>query len=247
MTDRHRFSIGSCLAAHLPAAFLFALAMLMVVPASGQDRVYQFTGSANVEVDDVAHPSNPVLVRIELQGPAAGVSTGATQCPTAVYAFPTCAPNVVEKSLALTSGTIIVDGVSYAVDISGMTLRRPDNFTIAGEESSFEGADGITAGGDLEYPGLAIHHYDVSASLTDSEFYHYFRGDGADDDDLTADTGFAAETEFDSDDLPAPLTWGTTYSWRAATMWPVPPTGWVPQEIHDKHETDRLVGVSAVE
>ena len=71
-------------------------------------------------------------------------------------------------------------------------------------------------------------------------------GEDKNDDDLTVADGFAAESEFASTDLPTPLAWGTTYSWRVATMWPVPPTGWVPQEIHDKNETDRLVGVSDV-
>lgn len=71
-------------------------------------------------------------------------------------------------------------------------------------------------------------------------------GEDKNDDDLTVADGFAPESEFASSDLPTPLAWGTTYSWRVATMWPVPPTGWVPQEIHDKNETDRLVGVSGV-
>ncbi len=71
-------------------------------------------------------------------------------------------------------------------------------------------------------------------------------GEDKNDDDLLVTDGFAAETFFNSTDLPTPLAWGTTYSWRVETMWPVPPTGWVPQEIHNKNETDRLVGVSDV-
>ena len=69
-------------------------------------------------------------------------------------------------------------------------------------------------------------------------------GEDMNDDDTAAADGYAEESVFDAQDLPTPLVWGTTYSWRVATMWPVPPTGWVPQEIFDKNETDRLVGLS---
>jgi len=71
-------------------------------------------------------------------------------------------------------------------------------------------------------------------------------GDAFNDNDTAVGDGFAAETQFDADDLPSPLVWGTTYSWRVATMWPVPPTGWVPQEIFDRHETDRAVTFSEI-
>jgi hypothetical protein len=71
-------------------------------------------------------------------------------------------------------------------------------------------------------------------------------GEGENDDDTTVADGFADETEFQSSDLPTPLVWGTDYAWRVSTMWPAPPTGWVPQEIFDKNETDRLVNMSAV-
>ena len=71
-------------------------------------------------------------------------------------------------------------------------------------------------------------------------------GDNVNDDDTTVADGFADNTEFESTDLPTPLVWGTNYAWRISTMWPVPPTGWVPQEIFDKNETDRLVSLSDV-
>ncbi|MDA0683610.1 MAG: T9SS type A sorting domain-containing protein [Bacteroidetes bacterium] len=72
-------------------------------------------------------------------------------------------------------------------------------------------------------------------------------GENVNDDDTAAADGFAANSVFATSDLPTPLTWGTTYAWRATTMWPVPPTGWVPQEIFDKNETDRVVAFSGVE
>lgn len=71
-------------------------------------------------------------------------------------------------------------------------------------------------------------------------------GEDENDNDQTVADGFAADSYFESTDLPTPLVWGTDYAWRVTTMWPVPPTGWVPQEIHDKDETDRLVNVSSV-
>ncbi len=71
-------------------------------------------------------------------------------------------------------------------------------------------------------------------------------GDAENDDDTAAADGFADETEFDTDDLGSALLWGTTYSWRASAMWPAPPTGWVPQEIFDLNETDRMVSFSDV-
>jgi len=71
-------------------------------------------------------------------------------------------------------------------------------------------------------------------------------GDAENDNDTSASDGYAGDSSFDTDDLPSALSVGSTYSWRVATMWPVTPTGWVPQEIFDKDETDRLVSVSAV-
>ncbi len=71
-------------------------------------------------------------------------------------------------------------------------------------------------------------------------------GDIENDNDKLPIDGFADNTQFKSSDLRAPLTWGTTYSWRTATMWPVAPTGWVPQEIFDKNETDRMVSISSL-
>jgi len=71
-------------------------------------------------------------------------------------------------------------------------------------------------------------------------------GEGENDNDKTFADGFAPESVFKASDLPTPLVWGTQYAWRVTTMWPAPPTGWVPQEIFDKNETDRLVSVSKV-
>ncbi|MBT6580690.1 MAG: T9SS type A sorting domain-containing protein, partial [Bacteroidetes Order II. Incertae sedis bacterium] len=71
-------------------------------------------------------------------------------------------------------------------------------------------------------------------------------GDIKNDDNTLVADGYAEKTQFKSSNMPTPLTWGTTYSWRATTMWPVPPTGWVPQEIFDLNETDRTVSISSV-
>jgi len=154
---------------------LLAFVMLMALPASGQDIVYQFTGTADVEIDNVLQAGTP-LVRIEVRGSSGSVTTGADQCPVVGY----CAPQVIEKRILLTSGTIIVDGVSYNMDVTNMSLYRPDNLVNAIDESSFEGTDGITDGGlDLEYPGLALHYLITpGVNPSDSEFLHYFRGDG---------------------------------------------------------------------
>ncbi|MEQ9103851.1 MAG: FlgD immunoglobulin-like domain containing protein [Rhodothermales bacterium] len=69
-------------------------------------------------------------------------------------------------------------------------------------------------------------------------------GDIENDDNTNAADGFTEVTMFSSNNLPTPILYGSTYTWRVATMWPVPPTGWVPQEIHDLDETDRMVGLS---
>jgi len=183
MTDCYSSTKGNRLLARVPAAFLvLVVALFFAAPTSAQDIVYQFTGTANVELDNVPVAGTP-LVRIEVRGNSGSVTTGANQCPTAAFAFATCPPDVIEKTIILTSGTIIVDGVSYAMDVTGMTLRRPDNLVNAGDESSFEGVDGISdAGADLEYPGLAIHWRNPATigvfPHDDSEFFHYFRGDG---------------------------------------------------------------------
>jgi len=71
-------------------------------------------------------------------------------------------------------------------------------------------------------------------------------GDLKNDDNVLVTDGFAADPTFDAVNLPSPLLWGSTYTWRTSTMWPVAPTGWVPQEIFDKNETDRMVSVSAL-
>ena len=161
---------------------MLLVALLFAAPASGQDIFYQFTGNAVVELDNVLQNGGaPVLVRIEVAGNSGSETTGANQCPTGIGG--TCPPDVIEKTIILTGGTIIVDGVSYTMDVTGMTLRRPDNLVNAGDEASFEGADGITElGGDLEYPGLALHWRNPATigvfPYDDSEFFHYFRGDG---------------------------------------------------------------------
>jgi len=71
-------------------------------------------------------------------------------------------------------------------------------------------------------------------------------GDANNDNDILPSQGFAANPTFDATNLPSPLLWGSTYTWRTSTMWPAPPTGWVPQEVFDKNETDRMVSVSAL-
>jgi len=71
-------------------------------------------------------------------------------------------------------------------------------------------------------------------------------GDIENDDNTDLVDGYATQTMFAASDLPTPILYGSDYSWRVSSMWPVPPTGWVPQEIFDLNETDRMMSVSTV-
>ncbi len=69
-------------------------------------------------------------------------------------------------------------------------------------------------------------------------------GDAENDDDTALVDGYTPETSFAASDLPLPIVFSSEYAWRVSSMWPIPPTGWVPQEIHDLDETDRMVSIS---
>ena len=60
--------------AKMPAGLFLLIAMIFAAPAFGQDVVYQFTGTANVEIDNVLQPGTP-LVRIEVRGSSGSVTT----------------------------------------------------------------------------------------------------------------------------------------------------------------------------
>ena len=148
--------------ARIPAALIMLAALFYTAPAFGQTYIYQFTGTADVEVDDVLQTN--VLVRIELQS-AFGFVGGIPQGDTTE-----------ERFANLTAGTIIIEGVSYELDVTNMSLRRPDSngSGIGTDYSSYEAADGIILSGvDLSYPSLAIH-YDAGAA---SEYFHFFEAD----------------------------------------------------------------------
>jgi hypothetical protein len=116
MTDSYTFQHKSRLKASLRNSFLLLLALFFAAPAMGQSIVYQFTGTANGEIDDV--PFAGKLVRIELVGLVANNTHGAVQVGT---------DGSEESATVISSGIIVVDGQSYPLDVTGMTIRRPDN------------------------------------------------------------------------------------------------------------------------
>ena len=168
MTDSYSSTLGNRLLARIPAALvLLVVALFFAAPATGQTIIYQFTGLANGEINDVAFANK--LVRIEFRGDFLNRTTGVAQ-----------GDGSIEQAVIADPGgiTIIVDGVSYLIDETDITLRRPDSNGT--DESSFEFVDGIPVGPlDLEYPGLALHWDNITPLQTDSEFFHYFKGDGA--------------------------------------------------------------------
>lgn len=149
--------------APLRAAFILGFVLLFAVPASGQTRIYQFTGPATVEINNVAQAGTP-LTRIELQVTAA------------VGNYPAAGPIDEEKFANVSSGTIFVNGVPYPLDTSTLSIRRPNNDYVT-DGSSYDTNNTIPAarGAALTYPGIAIHN---SVTFTTGQFYHYFKGTG---------------------------------------------------------------------
>ena len=66
MIDSYKFPQLLRSVAPLRAAFILGFVLLFAVPASGQTRIYQFTGPATVEINNVAQAGTP-LTRIELK------------------------------------------------------------------------------------------------------------------------------------------------------------------------------------
>lgn len=166
MTDSYTFQHRRRSVSLFRAALLLVVALLFAAPSSAQTIVYQFTGTADGEVDDV--PFAGKLVRIELVGLVINNTHGALQAGT---------DGSEESATVISSGIIVVDGQSYPLDVTGMTIRRPDNNPIDGSTHDLPPFDppaspGFNGPEDLEYPGLAIHDFGSST------FYHYFKGRG---------------------------------------------------------------------
>jgi len=164
MIDSYKFPQLLRSVASLRAAFILGFVLLFAVPASGQTRIYQFTGPASVEINNVAQAGTP-STRIELQVTAAVGEYGA-----AGLIFE-------EKFANVSSGTIFVDGVPYPLDTSTLSVRRPNN-DYASDRSSYFTNNTIpfARGAPLTYPGIAIHH---SETFITGQFYHYFKGKAA--------------------------------------------------------------------
>ncbi|MDG1753718.1 MAG: hypothetical protein P8H65_01930 [Rhodothermales bacterium] len=164
MIDSYKFPQLLRSVASLRAAFILGFVLLFAVPASGQTRIYQFTGPASVEINNVAQAGTP-STRIELQVTAAVGEYGA-----AGLIFE-------EKFANVSSGTIFVDGVPYPLDTSTLSVRRPNN-DYASDGSSYFTNNTIpfARGAPLTYPGIAIHH---SETFITGQFYHYFKGKAA--------------------------------------------------------------------
>jgi len=121
-------------------------------------------------------------------------------------------------------------------------LNHPRDRTIA-DVSSFDFAWDVGAvANDDVYWRLDVDQSTIAAF--DGATPLIVGGDAENDDDTAFVDGYTKSTSFAASDLPVPLAFSSEYAWRVSSMWPVPPTGWVPQEIHDLDESDRMASIS---